>query len=111
MNRDDPEPGDDSDAFVIPAAGGAGDTECDHESATLLGSDGGGNRYHQCAECESVIVVGGPPQSPPPEDDTDDGGDRHPLIEGLTIDSNPHTPPEHDRSTGSFFDRLRNLFR
>lgn len=102
-----------------------GDEDCEHESLRRVGSDGGYNIYFECTDCSAVTVKF--------SETADEGGDRHnelaeedlpedpptgnkqthPLIKGLTPDSNGQSdgegPIEKLKSSlrGLFGDRKR----
>ena len=99
--------------FVIPnPEEGRPAEECPHESVRELGADGGGNAYRQCADCMSVLVgtdaepADGAERRPAADDD----GPDHPLVQGLTLERDPHAPNRRP-PTRSLRKRLKGLWR
>lgn len=118
MVYEDEPSGDDGDPDNKVRIGG--DDDCDHESLRRVGSDGGYNIYFECTDCEAGIVKFSEtndseadrqsevdeelPQEPP------SGNDRtHPLIDGLTPDSNGANG--HRSEDDGVLDRLESSLR
>ena len=97
MVYEDPEGGPDEEGGKRVQIGGADD--CAHDSLRRVGSDGGYNIYFECQDCSAGIVkysetdegaAGDVEENLPQETPTNDRR-THPLIEGLTPDSNNRT--------------------
>lgn len=82
-----------------------GDEDCAHETYRRFGSDGGGNIYFRCTNCEQVILNYDTTDATR-ETDTDseltpssnDGPTHDPLVEGLSPADSEQGPEE--RQTG-----------